>query len=244
MMCGVKLLKYVLTSFFLMSCASKEQLDVLQKIVELQSTQLEENRNNLQFVLDSIEINNEILLETIEENLDKLVEEQKTNDDSIVVEEYQKLLEENEKMIQNQIKIDNKMLLGAVEYVMLDDINVGYEARIDTGALSSSLSAVNIVDFERNGRQWVQFTVPKTRFFPEQQLEYPVEKKIKIKGENGFRYVINLKLSMGAYSTTTLINLADRRYLRYPLLIGRVFLRDIAVVDISKRYIASSLPRK
>ena len=41
---------------------------------------------------------------------------------------------------------------------------------------------------------------------------------------------------MGEVTRLVEVNLADRTGFEYPLLIGRDFLRDVAVVDVSEKY--------
>ena len=45
-----------------------------------------------------------------------------------------------------------------------------------------------------------------------------------------------LDLPMGKVTRLVEVNLADRTGFEYPLLIGRDFLRDVAVVDVTKKY--------
>ncbi|GAM71859.1 hypothetical protein JCM19236_1484 [Vibrio sp. JCM 19236] len=50
-------------------------------------------------------------------------------------------------------------MLGSIEMVEFEQINQSFEARIDTGAATSSLNAVDIQEFERNGNKWVRFNL-------------------------------------------------------------------------------------
>ncbi|HBC34135.1 MAG TPA: hypothetical protein DC045_07425, partial [Marinobacter adhaerens] len=50
--------------------------------------------------------------------------------------------------------------LGYVEWVVMKDTNLRLKARLDTGAKTSSLHAVNIEGFERDGEEWVSFQIP------------------------------------------------------------------------------------
>ncbi|BFL84220.1 hypothetical protein LFREDSHE_26700 [Shewanella baltica] len=51
------------------------------------------------------------------------------------------------------------------------------------------------------------------------------------------RPVIHAHLKIGQYAAETDLNLTDRSHLDYPLLLGRKFMKDIAVVDVSQRYV-------
>ncbi|AZG36060.1 ATP-dependent zinc protease family protein [Shewanella psychromarinicola] len=135
-----------------------------------------------------------------------------------------------------------KFLLGEVESVFIDELKVKFATRIDTGAESSSLDARNIVLFEREGEQWVRFDVMTNGFDqPGNTFESEVEHFIRIKQDvdtgNDRRPVIHAHLKIGKYSAETELNLTDRSHLDYPLLLGRKFMKDIAIVDVGQMYI-------
>ncbi|MBE7525980.1 ATP-dependent zinc protease [candidate division WWE3 bacterium] len=52
-----------------------------------------------------------------------------------------------------------KTVLGAIENVHLDPPGLEFSARIDTGAQTSSLNALDIVEFERDGKPFVKFNL-------------------------------------------------------------------------------------
>ena len=138
--------------------------------------------------------------------------------------------------------LGDKFLLGEVEYVYVEKFKSYFNTRIDTGAESSSIDARNIILFERNGDQWVRFDVhTKGENAPAQTFESKVERFVRIKqeadGADDRRPVIRAHLRIGKYSAETDLNLTDRSHLEYPLLLGRKFMKDIAVVDVSQSYI-------
>ena len=134
---------------------------------------------------------------------------------------------------------DDKVTLGRIEWVWLD-LNQSYaKARIDTGASTSSIHAESIQPFERDGQNWVKFV---TRV---NDVAYPMEAKLvkqtRVKqaslDEFDDRLVVNLNVGIGELYSESLFTLADRSKMLYPVLIGRNFLRDVAVVDVSKKFI-------
>ncbi|MCL1039220.1 ATP-dependent zinc protease [Shewanella submarina] len=138
--------------------------------------------------------------------------------------------------------LGDKFLLGEVEYVFVEEFKTSFNTRIDTGAESSSIDARNIILFERDGNQWVRFDIfTKGEKAPAQTFESRVERFVRIKqdAENGDdrRPVIRAHLKIGKYAAETDLNLTDRSHLEYPLLLGRKFMKDIAVVDVSQSYI-------
>lgn len=48
-------------------------------------------------------------------------------------------------------------LYGRYEYIQLPEIGETFKAKMDTGALTASLSARNIETFQRDGDDWVRF---------------------------------------------------------------------------------------
>ena len=136
-------------------------------------------------------------------------------------------------------EIAGKILVGAVEKIRLSKEQVTLDARIDTGAENSSIGAFNIKRFERDGKKWVRFTIIDSDSAP--VYEYPIYDKVKIKqGESLTERRIEIRMDVligGKKFKRQIFNLADRSYLEYQLLIGRSFLIDIAVVDVSRKYI-------
>lgn len=138
--------------------------------------------------------------------------------------------------------IGDKFMLGAVEHVYIDEVKASFETRIDTGAESSSLDARNIILFERDGSQWVRFDVfTEGKQQPAKTFESKVERFVRIKQDaedkSDRRPVIHAHLEIGEYKAETDLNLSDRSHLEYPLLLGRKFMQDIAVVDVGQTFI-------
>ncbi|NRB38073.1 MAG: ATP-dependent zinc protease [Pseudomonadales bacterium] len=138
--------------------------------------------------------------------------------------------------------LGDKFILGEVEQVFVEELQASFSSRIDTGAESSSLDARNIVLFERDGKQWVRFDVYINSVDAQAKtFEHKVSRFVKIKtdaeGEDDKRPVIHVHLQIGRYKAETELNLVDRSHLEYPLLLGRKFMQDIAVVDVGKKYL-------
>ncbi len=140
---------------------------------------------------------------------------------------------------------EGKLILGRVEWVWLQESQKYAKARIDTGANTSSIDAQDILEFERDGDKWVRFN---TKFGKElQQLEAPLVKYTKIKqaslDNNERRPVVRLSVSIGSLEGASEFTLSNREKMLYPILIGRNFIQDVAVVDVSKKFIHSRKTR-
>jgi hypothetical protein len=145
------------------------------------------------------------------------------------------------------ISPSNDIVLGEVEKVSLESIDHSFDARIDTGAATSSLNAVDVEEFERNGEDWVRFhlDVPTKEGEDHAWIETPVIRYVKIKQATNDdihrRAVVQLWVKLGTIHEKAEFTLADRSHMSHPVLIGREFIRDIALVDVSKKYLQSKV---
>ncbi len=131
--------------------------------------------------------------------------------------------------------------LGYVEWVVMKDTDLRLKARLDTGAKTSSLHAVNIEGFERDGEEWVSFQIPLGDHEDQPtegeldhddvilEFERPVERTVLIKRKGApsqKRYVVMMDFCIAGTTHTTQFSLTDRGKFSYPALLGRRFMRD------------------
>ena len=107
-------------------------------------------------------------------------------------------------------------------------------AKIDSGARTSSLHAIVLDEFEREGEKYVRFEV----FFPAhhvmqvcEAVHVDVRGITSSNGETQMRYVIKTPLKIGTETFRAEISLADRSDMKFPMLIGRSALRRRFLVD-------------
>jgi hypothetical protein len=139
--------------------------------------------------------------------------------------------------------INDLLLIGRVENVTLLPANARLKARIDTGAGLTSLHAENLVFFERDSSSWVRFSVTGRDSDQATVIEKPIKRYINIKQHSGGsqrRPIVELNLKLGPLEEPTDISLTDRGGYLYPLLIGRNFLRDRTIVDVSTKFTIKS----
>lgn len=134
---------------------------------------------------------------------------------------------------------DGKLVVGETEQVWLDIVNDSFAARIDTGATTSSLSAQDITVFERDGKPWVSFNMAHEGVDEKLQVETPLVRYVRIRQASADsverRPVVELTMRLGRLSEKTEFTLTDRSQMTYSVLLGREFLKDIAVVDIARQ---------
>lgn len=135
--------------------------------------------------------------------------------------------------------LKEKVLIGRVEWVSLPDFKIKQKARIDTGAKTTSMHAVNIEEVEQRGELFVKFQT----FDSENkvvELVRKVDTTQRVSNTAGFvsrRYVIKEKIKMGNIEREVLINLNDRSKMEYKFLIGRNVLLGRFIVDVARSHV-------
>jgi hypothetical protein len=134
-------------------------------------------------------------------------------------------------------------VIGEVETVILLPHRITLEARIDTGANTNSIDARNIESFERDGKRWARFELVDRASDERVQIERPVTRDVRIKGDHGDgqRLVVTLKFAMGNEVFDQEFTLNDRTTMTYPVLIGRNGLDGIAVVDVARKHVLTTV---
>jgi hypothetical protein len=140
-------------------------------------------------------------------------------------------------------------LYGRYENIALPEIGETFKAKMDTGALTASLSAKDIQLFNRDGEEWVRFRLA-TAGAGDKVYQHKVARISKIKNradededkdgpDVARRPVVDLEMCLGNVRRTVEVNLTDRSSFNYPLLIGAKALREFgAAVNPARRYTA------
>ena len=128
-------------------------------------------------------------------------------------------------------------IIGETEAIYLPGFSAPFEARIDTGATTSSIDAREVRLFERDGQQWVSFRII-ARDGKSRSYELPVVRTVRIKQHNGEslrRVCVMLTFRFGHLTLEREFTLTDRGRFEYPVLVGRNIINGLAVVDPSRR---------
>lgn len=142
-------------------------------------------------------------------------------------------------------ELEGKLVLGRSEWVGITPLGSYFKARLDTGANSSSLTATDITPFERDGENWVRFRLALDKDdvvvdgVHDKEFEARLVRTVRIIQASGSetRPVVSLPLTLGPIEQNVEFTLNDRGHLTYPVLLGRRFMMDIAVIDVSRTYI-------
>ncbi len=129
----------------------------------------------------------------------------------------------------------DKMLVGVREHITLVPPAVRLVARIDTNAAGNYLLVRDVEEFQRDGNNWVRFTLPLGGDAEPVAVERQIVRRRT--NEDSKDAVIRLRMTLGDVTETYDFTLLTRRARDYQVRLGRSFLKDIALVDVSKRFI-------
>lgn len=128
-----------------------------------------------------------------------------------------------------------KQIVGATEIIEIEPSMLRIEARIDSGAKTTSIHAENIeIDPHGDPRgKPIAFDLVNKQG-QSQRISTQVVKQLRVKTSEGeeLRYAVALTLTWRQTSKTVLVNLNDRAQMRYRLLLGRNWLRGDYLVDV------------
>jgi hypothetical protein len=131
-------------------------------------------------------------------------------------------------------------IIGEREWALVEPGDIILEARIDTGAATSSIHAENIQLIEKDGKRWVRFNLSNPQTGAAIPLERRLHRRILVKqktdGSNDRRYVVRMWLTLGETRTWADVSLSNRDAFEFPLLIGRNMLMDNFSVDVSSHH--------
>lgn len=138
---------------------------------------------------------------------------------------------------------DPVQIFGWKESVVIEGMKEPLKAKLDTGALTSSVHAEEKVMFERDGKKWVRFfLVDRTAEKPVlNKMEAPLVRTAMIKepgGESVAREVVRLSFQIGDRKMRGEFTLNNRANMNAPVLIGRSLIQDLGWVDAARTDLA------
>jgi hypothetical protein len=132
----------------------------------------------------------------------------------------------------------DKKIVGRRELISIVDLELyDLDAKVDTGADSNALHCdhIEISDDEQS----VSFTLLDEvhEAYHGKRMTFPLYKIKKVKSSNGqlqLRPSIKVVVEFYGKKYKSVISLTDRSDMKFPMLIGRMFLKDRFLVDVSK----------
>ena len=139
-------------------------------------------------------------------------------------------------------RLDPITVIGWREWVSLPDLGIATtKAKIDTGARSSSLHAIDQRLSRRDGVDWVSFEVHPLQRRDDFAIacEAPVHDRRRVRSSSGaaqWRYVVRTRLHWMGLDFDVDLTLADRTVMGFRMLIGREAIRGHLLVDPGRSY--------
>ena len=140
--------------------------------------------------------------------------------------------------------MSQKKIIGKREIVSILDLELfDLDVKIDTGADSNSLHCDDIYIDDEN---FVHFTLLDKVHpaYHTKKIKMPLYKIKKVKSSNGtiqIRASIKVDILFFNKRYSTVISLTNRSDMKYPMLIGRKFLANRFLVDVSQEYLTKAI---
>jgi hypothetical protein len=142
----------------------------------------------------------------------------------------------------SQRGVGTKQVLGWKESVVVATLgNIRLLAKLDTGARTSALHAVDIIYIKHRSAIWVEFDLPDIDQSKRHRFRLPLAEHRSVKssiGTSQIRPVVVLDLCMADQRWSTEVTLTDRSDMELPMLIGRSALKGRFVVDPARTRLA------
>ncbi|MDQ7728426.1 ATP-dependent zinc protease [Halomonas sp. SpR8] len=138
---------------------------------------------------------------------------------------------------------DDGKVFGWVEKATLQPWGIEVKAKLDSGALTSSLDARDIELFEQDDEEWVRFRLKledqeSGEVFSD-EIERPVYRELTVRGAGGRdeRPVVLMEVCMGDTVYEEQFSLRDREEMNYPLLLGRRTISHLGLLDVRDTFL-------
>jgi hypothetical protein len=137
-------------------------------------------------------------------------------------------------------KAKAKKIIGRREMVDFPELGVyDIDAKIDTGAYTSSIHCKDVKHFTSNEQEFVSFILLDNKHpqFDSDIITLPLYKVKQVKnsfGQSEERFIVKTKISFYDEYYDVELSLADRSLMDYPVLLGRKALKRRFLVDVIK----------
>lgn len=139
--------------------------------------------------------------------------------------------------------LQSKIILGSEEWCSFPELKIPtIKARVDSGAKTSALHAINIAPFKKEGQNWVRFDINPIQNNVKTVIhcEAPLIDKRVVKSSSGFReerYVIQTNLEIGNSNWSIEMTLTNRDSMGFRMLLGREAMSGRVLVDPEQQYL-------
>lgn len=149
------------------------------------------------------------------------------------------------------VKDIDRKIIGRLENIDFPEWDLyDIEAKIDTGAYTSSLHCHHIKSYQSdNNKEFVKFNLldPSHETYNDKLFKLPVYRTKVVKSSNGTseeRFIVKTQVRIFNQLIETELSLTDRSEMKYPVLIGRKLINNRFLVDVSKKYLSKNKENK
>ena len=145
-------------------------------------------------------------------------------------------------------KLDNKTPVGWREWISLPEWNIKYiKVKVDTGARTSSLHVTDVEYFEKEGENWVRFTLyPWQKSINDREsVEAQIITHKDVRSSSGYlekRPVVRTTLVVAGKTIQAEITLTNRDKMGFRMLLGREAIRSSFSVIPGLSYLGGKPP--
>lgn len=135
------------------------------------------------------------------------------------------------------MKDGQKLTIGRTDKIDFPDWGLNdIDAKIDSGAYTSSIHCKNIEAFYENGEHMVRFALHGNEQEITTACKVFASKQVKNSfGQIEYRYSVKATICLFGKKYLTEFTLTDRSTMKYPVLLGRKLLRDRFLIDVNRQ---------
>lgn len=126
-----------------------------------------------------------------------------------------------------------KIVIGWIEPVAINNGQIVINAKMDTGADHPSITVYDLHAYKASNADWIRFNITDAEG-KKHLIKKPVHKltRIKRKGvKSETRPVIKLDICLGNQRREMKVSVTSASGYKYKMLIGRSYLKDLFIVD-------------
>lgn len=137
-------------------------------------------------------------------------------------------------------RVAQRDIFGWTERVLIGESQLEMEAKLDTGADTSSLHTSSIRRYRtKSGQKWIEFVVKnkdsgRSIRYKKKLVRYAYIKEHGRASQR--RPVVMIDLCLGDHNQEIEVSLVDRSGFDFPVLLGRNALQGVAVVDPGSKF--------
>lgn len=137
-----------------------------------------------------------------------------------------------------------QQVIGTTEYLLIPEVSDQLiPTKVDTGADSSAIWASEIE--EQDGELSFVLFGPQSAYYTGETIvtnDYSIVRVKNSFGEKEYRFRVKLSVRIGAKKYRVSFTLADRSRNRYPILLGKRFLKNRFLVDVAGQNLTGQAP--